>query len=221
MPINYLRYHPDWKDIIRPKVLKKANYRCQVCGVPNRMVVLFNPDGSWIEVDDVVKKHIENTDEKPVRAILTVAHLNHLVIDNRDENLRAMCQIHHLAHDRSHKADMKRFAKLANFEAVQIALQDPEAVKWLPQVFALIRARRNQYLHLTDQVARRSWVKGKDHYAKELKRLADMYQDQFEYLLNWAAGVLADHYQHPDPLDFYDRFYRSETRLIGELKPTS
>ena len=42
--------------------------------------------------------------------ILTVAHLNHKPEDNRDENLRAMCQACHLSYDRRHHAQTRRRA---------------------------------------------------------------------------------------------------------------
>ena len=40
--------------------------------------------------------------------VLTVAHLNHTPEDNRDENLRAMCQGCHLHYDRAHHAETRR-----------------------------------------------------------------------------------------------------------------
>ena len=39
---------------------------------------------------------------KPIVIVLTTAHLNHDPTDCRDENLRALCQRHHLAHDADH-----------------------------------------------------------------------------------------------------------------------
>ena len=42
--------------------------------------------------------------------ILTVAHLNHFPEDNRDENLRALCQGCHLHYDREHHAETRRRA---------------------------------------------------------------------------------------------------------------
>jgi hypothetical protein len=40
--------------------------------------------------------------QKPTVIVLTVAHLNHDPTDCRPDNLRAMCQRHHLAYDRDH-----------------------------------------------------------------------------------------------------------------------
>jgi hypothetical protein len=43
------------------------------------------------------------TDEdRPTIIVLTIAHLNHQPEDCRPENLRAMCQRHHLAYDAEH-----------------------------------------------------------------------------------------------------------------------
>lgn len=39
---------------------------------------------------------------KIIKIVLTVAHLNHDINDNCDENLAALCQLHHLRHDIEH-----------------------------------------------------------------------------------------------------------------------
>jgi hypothetical protein len=42
--------------------------------------------------------------KKPIKIILTVAHLNHDETDNRPENLMHLCQLHHNRHDAEHRA---------------------------------------------------------------------------------------------------------------------
>lgn len=47
----------------------------------------------------------ENRDrnyQHTIRVVITVAHLNHIAGDDRDENLAALCQWCHLIHDLSH-----------------------------------------------------------------------------------------------------------------------
>ena len=41
------------------------------------------------------------------RVILTVAHLNHIPADCRDENLKALCQRCHLRYDQKHRKEMR------------------------------------------------------------------------------------------------------------------
>jgi 5-methylcytosine-specific restriction endonuclease McrA len=43
-----------------------------------------------------------------VKIVLTVAHLNHDITDNRPENLRALCQRCHLTHDKEQHAQTRR-----------------------------------------------------------------------------------------------------------------
>ena len=51
--------------------------------------------------------------------VLTVAHLNHQPEDNRGENLRAMCQRCHLAHDRpEHARNARRTFSRRRIEAL-------------------------------------------------------------------------------------------------------
>jgi hypothetical protein len=80
MPIDYSRYHPDWKAISRRIRFQRAGNRCEWCGA-------------------------ENYQPHPVtgsRVILTVAHLDHDILNNDDENLAALCQRCHLNYDRKH-----------------------------------------------------------------------------------------------------------------------
>ena len=39
MPIDYRKYPPDWKTRIRPDILRRANNRCELCGVENGSLV--------------------------------------------------------------------------------------------------------------------------------------------------------------------------------------
>lgn len=84
MPIkkeNLHRYPKNWKEI-RARILDRAGNKCEWpgCAVPN------------------YSRH-------PVthsRVILTIGHLNHTPEDVADSNLRAWCQLHHLAYDLEH-----------------------------------------------------------------------------------------------------------------------
>ena len=40
MPFDYKKYPPDWKSRIRPDILKRANNRCEICGVENGATVM-------------------------------------------------------------------------------------------------------------------------------------------------------------------------------------
>lgn len=35
MPIDYSKYPPNWKTEIRPRILNRANNKCECCGIPN------------------------------------------------------------------------------------------------------------------------------------------------------------------------------------------
>lgn len=49
--------------------------------------------------------------ERRVRIILTVAHLNHRPGDDRDENLKALCQWCHLNYDKLHHKETRSMRK--------------------------------------------------------------------------------------------------------------
>lgn len=92
MPINYKDYHPEWKTVIRPRILDRAKNKCEFCGIENYAMSKRN-----------------------TKVVLTIAHLDHNKSNNADENLRALCQACHLAYDSEiHIANRKRNREQAN-----------------------------------------------------------------------------------------------------------
>ena len=81
MPVDYSKYPANWKQISKRIRFERAGNRCEVCGAEN-----YQPHP-----------------ETGSRVVLTVAHLNHDVNDNRDENLQAMCQRCHNRYDADHR----------------------------------------------------------------------------------------------------------------------
>lgn len=132
MPIRKeLRHHyrgPTWQ-AVRRRILTRARGRCEWCGKPDRRVLWVAPDGRWSEFNGTA--HVWRDERgKPTRepytdnlrsvaVVLTVAHLNHVPDDNRDDNLAALCQRCHLRHDEpQHRASRAatRRAKSRNLE---------------------------------------------------------------------------------------------------------
>ncbi len=88
-PIDATRYPPDWKAISQ-RIRERDGNRCKTCGVENGALV-------------------ERAGGKVTKVVLTVAHLyNSDPMDVRDENLAALCQMHHLALDRLHHIAKRR-----------------------------------------------------------------------------------------------------------------
>jgi 5-methylcytosine-specific restriction endonuclease McrA len=77
MPIDYNNYPHNWLTEIRPAILKRANNKCEFCGVPNRSI--HPSTGS--------------------KVVLTIAHLDHDTTHNDPSNLAAVCQRCHFSYD--------------------------------------------------------------------------------------------------------------------------
>jgi hypothetical protein len=109
-PENRHRYPKDWPQI-RAHILKRAGNTCEWvdkttgrrCDAPHGELIFrlrSNPErwryphgGDCGEADP---------EYRGVVVVLTIAHLNHTPEDNRDENLKALCQLHHLRYDAVH-----------------------------------------------------------------------------------------------------------------------
>ena len=88
MPVDWSKYPDNW-DEIATRIKEECGWKCQKCKRQCRF-----PDEEF------------DTHQRT----LTVAHINHVESDCRDENLVALCPACHLAYDAERKA-MQRLAK--------------------------------------------------------------------------------------------------------------
>ncbi len=118
-PENRVLYPADWPQI-RLRVLERAQYSCEHPGCQARQYAVGKwlncTIGGWLFIEwerpasysearqrAAELYHAQGEEgPKPIVIVLTVAHLNHDPTDCADENLRLLCQRHHLAHDHHH-----------------------------------------------------------------------------------------------------------------------
>lgn len=116
---------------IRARILARANNRCEFCGVPNYAIGYRGTDGNFYSGVSCV---IDEGD-KPIRIVLTIAHLDQDETNNADENLRALCQRCHNRHDMPTRMQHRRETMAKNRAAKDAAAgQDtlPFDHVWLP-----------------------------------------------------------------------------------------
>ena len=108
MPINYKKYPPNWKTEIRPRILDRANYTCEMNGcefkhLENVLSVQINGKRKWFK--HTMENEIAYPINKLVKVVLTIAHLDHDEDNHnvKDERLAAFCQRCHLAYDAQEK----------------------------------------------------------------------------------------------------------------------
>jgi len=102
MPVDYSRYPPNWKTEIRPRILARANNRCEVCEAVNHEP---HPDtGS--------------------KVVLTIAHLDRDPEnwEVQDDRLQALCQRCHLNYDRSDNNYRRKYGKNAGETQIKLEL---------------------------------------------------------------------------------------------------
>lgn len=104
------RYPKNWREI-RTGIVLRGNNRCEQCLAPNGEVIARHADGGsyMLEAGDVfdaetgahkgLARGSEYDAKSHVKVILTVAHLDHDESNNAPDNLRSLCQLHHLRHD--------------------------------------------------------------------------------------------------------------------------
>jgi len=104
------RYPADWEER-RARVLKRAGHRCELCGAPNRDIISRNKQTPawWIRwpLWGAVSRHRHNW-RKPIKIILTVAHLDRDYKDHDEKFLLALCQRCHLKIDAHQRAVERR-----------------------------------------------------------------------------------------------------------------
>lgn len=100
-------YPKNWKEISNRIRFERAKGECEWpdCKAPHGEVILrLKSDPEQWRHPDRIRESEDTTEMYPVQVVLTTAHLNHDPSDCRDENLLALCQLHHLRLDASHHA---------------------------------------------------------------------------------------------------------------------
>jgi len=129
-PENRSRYPADWP-AIRERILLRAGYTCEHPGCMARQYAvgkwlrltsgdqrwmwhewaapLWWGTPTWAKGYRAARQHAAELwhaqgeeGVKPIVIVLTIAHLDHRPENCADDNLRALCQRHHLAHDHAH-----------------------------------------------------------------------------------------------------------------------
>jgi 5-methylcytosine-specific restriction endonuclease McrA len=121
--MDYSLYHPDWKDIIRPAILKRDNYKCSHCGVKHKARVYRNTSKQYVECDDFMEQWALSNGRKVFTLYLQVAHKDHNKSNNEPSNLLTLCPVHHARLDTEHK----RFARIMYKQKVLVAKTKTEA----------------------------------------------------------------------------------------------
>ena len=109
MPMDRSKYPANWNEISRA-IRERAGNRCEWpgCGVRNHAVGSRDRFGVWHDEDDIhalnsaVGESLFGDFPAMIRIVLTVAHMDHDTTNNDPSNLKALCQKHHLNHDREH-----------------------------------------------------------------------------------------------------------------------
>jgi hypothetical protein len=118
MPIDYSQYPANWFTEIRPRILEREKNCCKFCGIADRLVGWRVPSGIFYTVEQAASGRIPKRDAaalakkqkhrpEPYQIVLTVAHLDHKLINHGDDNLAALCQRCHLNHDRASTAHQR------------------------------------------------------------------------------------------------------------------
>jgi len=99
-------YPEEWQDTIRPRILKRDEYKCTKCGIKHRTYVLVDSSKNRTIIDkqehDEYKQYVANV----YRVFLQVAHLDNIKSHNEDSNLASMCPYCHHLYDKAHKRVM-------------------------------------------------------------------------------------------------------------------
>lgn len=117
MPIDYKKYPANWLTEIRPRIMKRADNKCEKCGVEHLSIIYsiklavrtlsgqYKKRSIWFKDKLDALREDEFKTIKEVKVVLTIAHLDHDANNHEveDDRLRAYCQSCHLRYDAKEK----------------------------------------------------------------------------------------------------------------------
>jgi hypothetical protein len=121
MPIDYRKYPKDWKQR-RARALRRANYKCEHCGVENYSVIVRGEGKAYQKIGahnsyesaslhrDIIR---DGAHPKAIAVVLTLAHLDHddWNQDVKDNRLAVLCQRCHFQYDRADNENREKYGK--------------------------------------------------------------------------------------------------------------
>jgi len=122
MPINKKDYPEDWP-AIRARILERAGYCCEHCGVPryavgyregeDRKMITLIVGESFSEANSLRYRMQEAMGRKLIVIRLTTAHLDHNEWDHSvtDDRLACLCERCHFHHDKLDNQLRKNYGK--------------------------------------------------------------------------------------------------------------
>lgn len=137
MPIDYKNYPSNWKSEIRPAILERANNCCEFCNIINYSLGYRDVNGIFYSAEKIIQA-LENNGydyfehelnncynkkgepTKPIKIVLTIAHLDHDTNNNDYSNLKALCQKCHLIYDKEHHAKNSRETRVKKKKQIEI-----------------------------------------------------------------------------------------------------
>jgi hypothetical protein len=130
-----IHYGPEWRTIVRPRILLRAGNRCEFCGKPNSVWIETTTGTRWSEHlrrrthfmywrrmtdGDWYTQRGRRCPGRPapayiksrlIKVVLGVMHLDHTPGNDSDDNLRASCQWCHLLYDKEHHRESRETRK--------------------------------------------------------------------------------------------------------------
>jgi hypothetical protein len=129
-------YTGAWRET-RLRILQRAKNRCERCRKPNRVEVVmrtwhgrmwWRPLTANLWRTEAGRLHRTPDSgcyrERYTNVVLTIAHLNQIAGDDRDENLAALCQWCHLTHDRQQHIRSSKETRLTRKDRSRPILQE-------------------------------------------------------------------------------------------------
>ncbi len=107
--MNEKLYHPDWRKIIVPTILKRDSYKCQHCGIRHNSRAKKGAKGRYIELDKFAENWVIQQGGVVISVYLAVAHLDHDKSNNHGSNLLSLCPKCHSSYDSQHVALLKKY----------------------------------------------------------------------------------------------------------------
>ena len=139
--MNLKEYSPDWKDVIRPLILQRDNYRCRVCGVVHKSRVYKLSRAGYHVCDEFEEIWAAANNKKVFSLFLVVAHIDQDKSNNDPSNLITLCPFHHAKFDAKHKALSRKikFSKPKEMQQPNIPAEMENYTNVLKEITGAVR----------------------------------------------------------------------------------
>ncbi len=217
MPFLKSIYPVSWTEQSKIAAYKKANYRCQHCGLISGKKYMEVSPSAFVEADEHMLRSAEITGERVLHIVLTVCHVNHLTLCCVASNLLVLCQGCRLNHNRVQKVLLSKWSQVYKSDFILLNLSCSDYKQFVPLAISFLRAKIKEFETIRHIHDKRNSPDGKNEYDRLVVKRVKSLPLLLVKLRVAILEALERDYNPQKAVEILSRYENDGNKVIGQF----